>query len=452
MGEPVRGTVTSLSSVFPPEESVKASRRVHEAISESQKGLDKLQGFISDNTNLINLVQKLPEELHHDIMVPFGKAAFFPGRLIHTNEFLVLLGEGYYADRTSKQTIDILRRRGKTLDTQVDSIKAEMKDLKVEASFFESTAVEAAEGLVEIREELDDIPAETMSKTGQQNQESLSSKAGDNKVVDGDDEFARIMSRMDELEKEELAAESMNESEEEFAVESVNESEEELVSESMNGSDEEELVAESMDGSDEEELAAESMNESDEEEHADKMFTDGFQKKELATEDFVVNDEYKPLKDHIFSSGQRSTVGILNHTMKLSKHDMTGDEEGSKLKIQQNLSDDLCKPLSNQIIPNHPSQAIRTNNMENVNVHSSFEERSSSGGKRVTFADSGVTERSPASSQVKDNVHSNSASKTIIGSIVEHTHNLNINQSGQVAPPPKLESSKPVSRFKMNRK
>ncbi|XP_047322711.1 RNA polymerase II subunit 5-mediating protein homolog [Impatiens glandulifera] len=409
MGEPVRGTVTSLSSAFPAEESVKASRRVHEAITERQKGLDKIQGFISDNTNLINLVQKLPEELHHDIMVPFGKAAFFPGRLIHTNEFLVLLGEGYYADRTSKQTIDILRRRGKTLDTQVESIKSEMKDLKVEASFFESTAIEAAEGLVEIREELDDIPAEIVSKTGQQNQESLSSK-----VVDDDDEFARIMSRMDELEREELAAESMNESEEEPASESMNGSdEEELAAESMNGSDEEELAAESMNGSEEEELAAESMNGSDEE--------------ELAAEDFVVNDEYKPLKDHSSSSsGQRSTVGILNHTM---------------------------KPSSNQIIPNNSSQAIRTNNMENVNLHSSFEERSSSGGKRVTFADSGVTERSPASSQVKDNVHSNSASKTIIiGSIVEHTHNLNINQSGQVAPPPKLESSKPVSRFKMNRK
>lgn len=78
--------------------------------------------------------------------VPFGKAAFFPGRLIHTNEFLVLLGEGYYADRTSKQTVEILTRRGKSLDSQVDSLEAIIKDLRAEASFFNATASEALVG------------------------------------------------------------------------------------------------------------------------------------------------------------------------------------------------------------------------------------------------------------------------------------------------------------------
>ncbi|GAY65166.1 hypothetical protein CUMW_239150 [Citrus unshiu] len=59
----------------------------------------------------------------------------------------VLLGEGYYAERTSKQTVEILKRRGKVLDSQVDSLKAMMKDLQAEASFFDTTASEAAEGL-----------------------------------------------------------------------------------------------------------------------------------------------------------------------------------------------------------------------------------------------------------------------------------------------------------------
>lgn len=34
-----------------------------------------------------------------------------PGKLIHTNEILVLLGEHYYAERSAKQAIDILGRR-----------------------------------------------------------------------------------------------------------------------------------------------------------------------------------------------------------------------------------------------------------------------------------------------------------------------------------------------------
>ena len=56
----------------------------------------------------------------------------------------VLLGEGYYAERTSKQTVEILNRRGKALESQIDSLKAMMKDLKAQASFFDDTAAEGA--------------------------------------------------------------------------------------------------------------------------------------------------------------------------------------------------------------------------------------------------------------------------------------------------------------------
>ncbi|KAF9592538.1 hypothetical protein IFM89_015232 [Coptis chinensis] len=204
MEEGVKGTVTSLASLFPVEEAEKAAKRVEEAIAQKQQELDQLHNFIADNNNLVKLVKKLPDELFHDVMVPFGKAAFFPGQLIHTNEFLVLLGEGYYAERTSKQTVDILQRRGKALDSQVDSLKAVMLDLKTEASFFGTTAAEAAEGLVEIREE--DYSDE---HTSQRVYDLLEDA---NKEADSDDEeYARIMAKLDELEKEELAAEGFDE-------------------------------------------------------------------------------------------------------------------------------------------------------------------------------------------------------------------------------------------------
>lgn len=56
----------------------------------------------------------------------------------------MLLGEGYYAERTAKQTAEILRRRGKDLEAQIESLKATMLDLEAEAKFFNSTAAEAA--------------------------------------------------------------------------------------------------------------------------------------------------------------------------------------------------------------------------------------------------------------------------------------------------------------------
>ncbi|XP_027908947.1 RNA polymerase II subunit 5-mediating protein homolog isoform X1 [Vigna unguiculata] len=206
-----KGTVTSLASLFPVEEAQKAAKRVEDAIADKRSELDRVRDFVADNNNLVNLVHKLPEELSHDIMVPFGKAAFFPGRLIHTNEFLVLLGEGYYAERTLKQTVEILQRRGKSLDSHVDSLEANIKDLEAEASFFNATASQVAEGLVEIREdyvEEDSNEGESESCKLQQDAPNLGNAAPN------DGEYARMLAIMDELEKEELAAESGNQSDE----------------------------------------------------------------------------------------------------------------------------------------------------------------------------------------------------------------------------------------------
>ncbi|XP_011626664.1 RNA polymerase II subunit 5-mediating protein homolog isoform X1 [Amborella trichopoda] len=203
-----KGTVTSLSSLFPVEEAMKAELRVKEAIAQRTKELDQLNLFISENSSLMNLVQRLPDEISHEIMVPFGKVAFFPGRLIHTNEFLVLLGDGYYAERSSKQTSEILHRRAKTLESKVEGLKAMLLDLEAEASFFNATAAEAAEGLFEIREDYIEQSTNiaTQNQTGAlESNADPSSRTSGNRSSE-DEEYARMMLRLDELELEEARA------------------------------------------------------------------------------------------------------------------------------------------------------------------------------------------------------------------------------------------------------
>ncbi|QHO16289.1 uncharacterized protein DS421_10g302370 [Arachis hypogaea] len=51
------------------------------------------------------------------------------------------------------ETAEILKWRGKGLESQLDSLEAMIKDLQAEAIFFGQTIAEAAEGLVEIRED-----------------------------------------------------------------------------------------------------------------------------------------------------------------------------------------------------------------------------------------------------------------------------------------------------------
>ena len=56
-------------------------------------------------------IETLPNELNYDIMVPISKVAFMPGKLIHTNEVLVLLGDNWFVDRSAQQACQIIDRR-----------------------------------------------------------------------------------------------------------------------------------------------------------------------------------------------------------------------------------------------------------------------------------------------------------------------------------------------------
>lgn len=83
-----------------------------------------------------NVLSELPNEIQHEAMViwveinfwifyindnfkiliifkqiPFSKLAFFPGKLIHTNEILVLLGDNWFVERSAKQSCEIINRR-----------------------------------------------------------------------------------------------------------------------------------------------------------------------------------------------------------------------------------------------------------------------------------------------------------------------------------------------------
>ncbi|CAJ2664992.1 unnamed protein product [Trifolium pratense] len=115
----------------------------------------------------------------------------------------VLLGEGYYADRTSKQTVEILQRRGKSLDSQIESQQAMINNL---ASFINVTDSEVAGGLVEIREEYvedEDKSDEEESEPDSPIEDALSSWNDTGKKVD----YASFLALMDVLEKKEQFAE-----------------------------------------------------------------------------------------------------------------------------------------------------------------------------------------------------------------------------------------------------
>ncbi|KAH9743955.1 prefoldin chaperone subunit family protein [Citrus sinensis] len=354
MEEPTaKGTVTSISSMFPVDDVQKAAKRVQDALSEKQQELERVKEFISDNTNLINLV---------------------------------LLGEGYYAERTSKQTVEILKRRGKVLDSQVDSLKAMMKDLQAEASFFDTTASEAAEGLVEIREEYgEENLSERTSESGLLKQDSSRLSEADN-LKDEDELYARIMSRLDELEKEELAWEIENGSAE---------SKQNNVAKSDNakyGDEDNEL--------EEAELAAETENRSDE-------------------------------------NKQNNAAGSDNENNEDEQANTVSDQFSNQISLDHNLRHSECTGLTVQAALEDAKP--RTKSLAtNVNVEANSAE------KALVLPKEDNVATAPLSIQ-----------EAFTESIIEHNYNLQTDQQEQIrntSKPSGSQSSKPVSRFKMQRK
>ena len=59
--------------------------------------------------------------------MPISKMGFMPGKLIHTNEILVLLGENWFVTRSAKQAIEIIKRRLVGVDKQLHDLNKEKK-------------------------------------------------------------------------------------------------------------------------------------------------------------------------------------------------------------------------------------------------------------------------------------------------------------------------------------
>ena len=53
----------------------------------------------------------LPDKLSQVVMVPIGSKALMRGKMVHTNEILVCLGDGWFVKRSAKEASEICDRR-----------------------------------------------------------------------------------------------------------------------------------------------------------------------------------------------------------------------------------------------------------------------------------------------------------------------------------------------------
>ncbi|KAM9987825.1 hypothetical protein ACTFIZ_003162 [Dictyostelium cf. discoideum] len=195
-------------------------KKYEQKVGEYQDHIEELKSTKNDYKQLIDTLQHLPDTLQPKIMVPMGKLAFFEGNLKNTNEILILLGDNYFAKRSSKQTIDIIQRRDKDIDTSINDLREQIKALKQRISMTTdlSKALHEKEydNIVEIKEEYNsDEEREKEKKRKEKPQKSTTTttttpskdkpktEQDKKKSKEMDEEFDKMLKRLSVLEEKE---------------------------------------------------------------------------------------------------------------------------------------------------------------------------------------------------------------------------------------------------------
>ena len=93
--------------------------------SEVEQELERLREGEQEYSTLASSLRELPRKVESQILVPFGKLAFFPGTLQHTNEVMVLLGESYFAKCSAEKAAQIAEHRAEHMRPHVSAAQEE---------------------------------------------------------------------------------------------------------------------------------------------------------------------------------------------------------------------------------------------------------------------------------------------------------------------------------------
>ncbi|XP_039881046.1 unconventional prefoldin RPB5 interactor 1 isoform X1 [Simochromis diagramma] len=132
-------------------------REEHEkVVKDCESRIQHWKKVSGDYEALNDRLKTLPDQLSYDIMVPFGPLAFMPGKLVHTNEVTVLLGDNWFAKCSAKQAQKVVDHRMKYVKNELDGLSKTIKNFEARVGFAKNLeTISASKGdYVDIREEV----------------------------------------------------------------------------------------------------------------------------------------------------------------------------------------------------------------------------------------------------------------------------------------------------------
>lgn len=166
-----------------------------------QEKLNRWLKFRDDYVALEKKLETLADNLTYDTTVPFGNAGMMRGKLIHTNEIMVLLGDNWFVERSSKQAAGIAKRRIKQCDEAIEGCEREKVLIQNWLNFTDRTSEEATKGFTEITEPYD---AEKEKLWKEQHKESLRKEKLFETVNRQQNELEDMWKKLDQLQQQEI--------------------------------------------------------------------------------------------------------------------------------------------------------------------------------------------------------------------------------------------------------
>jgi len=141
-------------------------------INEVDRQISKWTQFQNDYQHLQTRLSTLPDRLTYECMVPFGKLAFIPGRIIHSNEILVLLGDNYFVERSCKQAMEIVNRRLKNIEENLDQHQKE-KEIFNQQKKYTNNFLDDKTKFIEIKETDDNNEKKSLNRRTKLTEEEI---------------------------------------------------------------------------------------------------------------------------------------------------------------------------------------------------------------------------------------------------------------------------------------
>ncbi|KAE8911759.1 hypothetical protein PF005_g2949 [Phytophthora fragariae] len=87
------------------------ARLLHERVESVREQLAQLQNQVERYDAVAETLTELPRRLSHLVMVPLGKRAMAPGKIVRSNDVLAHLGDDVFSWRLAMQAVEIIARK-----------------------------------------------------------------------------------------------------------------------------------------------------------------------------------------------------------------------------------------------------------------------------------------------------------------------------------------------------